>query len=502
MRSRLGSLLRRKMNISRCDGSSWPTHHMRSHRSLAASFREFASGRFDKPDYKISLIVCLNSFPVEIGPWVRRPGTAFAGATFQGKPGRVISWAFEQINPVTIEFTDGNICFRSGTRWLTNNDSQSVTSISTANPAVVTVVGISPATGKRVTFANLGTSCPLLQNRQFLWTHTASNMGTIADALTGTPIDGSTLGMGLAATATMSSIQDVATPYIGGAWSSLRMVQAETTGILLQGSIAPQALVVATPLPTVTDPVFSLTTAVFDDGPYLDPFTNGVQAVPASTTGLIQLTLQFPAYSATVAYRTGDFVTSSSINYESLIDQNINHTPASSPTQWLPVGAGAAINDGQGFLATDIGRLIRLYSEPPQWDAATSYTTAAVVTYNPTGFPGQGTYWQALTGSTGAVPGNDLVHWELVQPGAALPSIPNFTNPLGAAGPAQWTWGKIVSLLNFIPGTISGVANIGNMIQNGGLAAGFNGNTSQNFAASPASFTNINVFVGFGAPMS
>src|ERR1700680_4944337 len=186
---------------------------------LGGELSEFASGRADKPDYKISLATCLNSFPVEIGPWVRRPGTAFAGTTYGGKPGRVISWAFEQINPVTLEFTDGNVCFRAGTRWLTNNDSQSVTSISTANPAVVTVTGTAPATGKRVTFANLGVSCPLLQNRQFTWTHTGTHTGTIADALTGTTIDGSTLGVGsLAATATVSSIEDVATPYIGGTW--------------------------------------------------------------------------------------------------------------------------------------------------------------------------------------------------------------------------------------------------------------------------------------------
>ena len=467
---------------------------------LGGELSDFAAGRVDKPDYKISLSVCLNSFPVEIGPWVRRPGTAFAGTTKGGMPGRVISWAFEQINPVTLEFTDGNVCFRSGLRWLTNNDSQSVTSISTANPAVVTVTGTSPATGRRVTFANLGITCPLLQNRQFLWTHTGTHTGTIADALTGATIDGSTLGVGgLAATATVSSIEDVTTPYIGGSWSSLRMVQAETTGILLQGSIAPQALVVTTPLPALTDPVFTLSTAVFDDGPYLDPFTNGVQAVPASTSGLIQLTLQFPAYSSTKSYKVGDFVTSSSVNYESLIDQNVGNTPAGSPSDWNPVAAGAAINNGQGFLATDIGRLIRLYSEPPLWNAADSYSTTAVVTYNPTESPGQGTYWQALTTGSGNVPGNDLTHWQLVQPGAALPSIPNFTNPLAAAGPAQWTWGKIVSLLNFIPGNISGVAQIGNMVQRGGLAAGFDGNTSQNLAASPSLSASPSVGPGFNA---
>ena len=469
---------------------------------LGGELSDFAQGRWDKPDYKISLSTCLNSFPVEIGPWVRRPGTAFAGTTKGGMPGRVISWAFEQINPVTLEFTDGNVCFRAGLRGLSRNNSQGVTSISTANPAVVTVAaGI--ASGQRVSFQNLGTSCPLLQQRQFLWTRTGTLTGTITDAITGANIDGSTLGVGgLSGSATIESIQDVATPYIGGTWSSLRMVQAETTGILLQGSIAPQALVVTTPLPTMTDPVFTLSTAVFDDGPYLDPFDNGVQAVPASTTGLIQLTLQFPTYSSTTSYKVGDFVTYSSINYESIIDQNINNAPSSSPSEWTAVSGGVAINNGRGFLGTDIGRLVRLYSEPPQWLAATSYASAAVVTYNPTGLPGQGTYWQAITGGAGNVPGNDLAHWELVQPGAALPSIPNFTNPLGAAGPAQWTWGKIVSFLNFIPGGISGVAHIGNMTGNGGLAAAFDGITSKNSGASAEAQTSGTINIGNNLPLN
>ena len=422
---------------------------------LGGELSEFASGRFDKPDYKISLNVCLNSFPVEIGPWVRRPGTAFAGTTKGGMPGRVISWAFDQSSPYTLEFTDGFLRFRSGTQLAGKpNDGAPVLSISSANPAVMTT-SADPGwlSGNTILLIDLGTAIPTLQNRQVSINRLTGTTYSLFDPLTGATIDGSTLGpLSLPSTAFSFRIQELVTPYISGSWAPLRMVQAELTGILLNNSIEPQALVVASPPSTNTNAVFSLSTAVFEDGPYLDPFNNGVQAVPASTTGLIQLTLQFPVWSSSKSYKVGDFATSSSVNYESLTDQNVGNTPAGSPSDWAPVGAGAAINNGQGFLATDIGRLIRLYSEPPLWNAASCYSTTAVVTYNPTESPGQGTDWQALTTGSGNVPGNDLTHWELVQPGAALPSIPNFTNPLGAAGPAQWTWGKIVSLLNFIPG--------------------------------------------------
>jgi hypothetical protein len=486
---------------------------------LGGEISQFAQGDFTKPSYRISLNVCLNWIPVEIGPLGRRPGSAFAGATKGGKPGRVISWAFQQAAPITLEYTDGNLCFRHGTTWLTDNNAQEVVSISGANPAVVTVsAGI--ANGQRVILSGLGTTCPLLQNRQFTWVHTGSTTGTLTDALTGAAISGVGLGTPAAGT-TIASIQDVSTPYIAGAWSeaTMRMVQAETTGILLNGAIAPQAMTV-TQLPAgAIDAEFALAAATFEDGPYLDPFTNGVQAVPNGTTGIVQLTLQFPAYVATTSYATGDFVTSSSVNYESLVDQNIGNTPASSPSEWAPVDASAAINPppnqpngaGRGFLGTDIGRLVRLFSEPQLWNVTSSYALGAVVSYNPTGQPGAATYWQStIPSNSGNVPGGGEVVvsgtltnvWELVAPGAALPSIGTFTNPAGGSGPAQWTYGRIVSLLNFISGSVSGVAQVGTMTAGGGLAAAFDGSTNQNGASSAGLSTTVSVNVGNNYPLN
>ncbi len=464
---------------------------------LGGEISQFAQGRWDRPDYRVSLNVCLNAFPVEIGPWVRRPGTAFAGTTRGGNSGRVLGWSFEQVSPVTLEFTDGFLRFRSGLTWLNTNDSVGVSSISSANPAVLTLASaVGWASGNAAILGNLGTSIPLLQNRQLLLTKLTTTTFSIADALTGENINGATLGVsGLAAGATVSRIQEVTTPYIAGSWSSasLRMVQAETTGILLNGSYAPQALTVTGMPGTTVSAQFALGPATFDDGPYLDPFTNGVQASPNQTTGVIQLTLSFPAYVSTTSYGIGQIVTYSSVNYQSLTDQNVGNTPGSSPSDWVAVSASAAINapiwnptgTGQGFLQSDIGRLVRLFSEPALWAAGSTYAEGTVVAYNPTGVPGASTYWQSLVGSnTGNVPGASLTYWELVAPGAALPSIGSFTSPVAAAGPAQWTWGKITGLLSFISGSVSGVVHIGNMTFGGGIAAAFNGTLDQNAAAS------------------
>ena len=432
---------------------------------LGGEISSFSQGRFDKPDYRVSLNVCLNAFPAEIGPWVRRPGSQFASTTRGGAPGRVIKFDFEQATPYTIEFTDSFLRFRNGAALVTTNDSQIVVSVSAANPAVVqTTSATNWATGNTLIFSSPST--PLLENRQLIATKVDATHFSLADAISGLAIDGSTLGT-IAAGATVSRVQELATGYVGAEWGNLRAVQAETTDILLTSGVAPQALTVATLPSSTADAVFALNPAIFNDGPYLDPFVNGVQATPGATSGIVAITLGFAAFSATTAYAAGSFTTAGGVNYVSLKDQNVGQTPASSPTFWAPSSASAAINNGQGFLGSDIGRLVRLFSEPPLWTVTATYATGAVVTYNPTGLPGASTYWQALGGSTGKPPGSDLTSWQLVPQGAAI-----------------WTWGKITSLLNVIDRVLAGSVQIGDMISGGGLNAAFNGVFAQLAASS------------------
>src|SRR5262249_55486078 len=156
---------------------------------------------------------------------------------------------------------------------------------------------------------------PTLQNRQLKITRIDPTHFSLTDALTGATIDGSTLGA-FTGTATVSRVQEIASPYVGSAWASLRAIQAELTATLLQASFPPQ-LMTATPA-AGGDAQFGIVPITFLDGPYLDPFTNGVQAVPGAKSGNISLTLAFRPWSATLAYTVGSFVSSGGINYVSL----------------------------------------------------------------------------------------------------------------------------------------------------------------------------------------
>jgi hypothetical protein len=527
----------------------------------------FAQGRYDRPDYATCLSVCLNGHPVEQGTWTRRPGTQFAGTTRGGAAGRVIRFDFEAVAPITLEFTDGYLRFRSGTSWATTNDAQTISAISTANPAVVNTAATSGwATGNTVVFGNLGSAAPLLQNRQFTIMTVDSTHFSLTDALTGTTIDGSTLGVsGIPATATVSRIQEITTPYVGGAWGTLRAVQAESNAILLQGTLAPQILSVTTlPNPAAgTGPIFALAAAVLNDGPYLDAFTNGVQVTPSGLVGIISLTLSFQAWSATQAYQVGNIVSSGGVNYQSLVDQNVGNplsvtfsgsnsphcnatntfaagdpvvffvtggslpaaltagtvyyviatgltgsvfevsatvggsaidmatagsgtqtvalAPAGLSSAWAAVSAGVAINNGAGFQGSDVGRLVRLFSEPPVWVSTTAYSSGNVVQYNPSQIPGQQQYWIATGSTTGNIPGNDQ----------------NVSSPKWAVATnaALWTWGRITSLSNNIGGTLAGIAYIGNMTSDGGLAGAFNGTANQT-ASNGAGYGANNGYVG------
>lgn len=390
---------------------------------LGGEWSKLAQGRFDRPDYKTALNRCLNAYPTETGAWVRKPGTRFIATTRSGAPGRVIRFDFQAAAPYNMEFTDGHLRFLAGATLATTNDDQSVTDISTAEPAIVTTsLAHGWTSGDQIKFAGLGTLCPLLQNRLFSIVVLTAFTFEIFDAITGAAIQGSILGWSVPAVLpTVQRILDIATPWTG-TWSALRSVQAEDKAVLLSSTVAPQLLTV-TAQPTAPNfATFSLAPAVFQDGPYLDPPTNGAQITPSATSGIITATISFAAYDAAKSYRVGDVVVSSAINYQSLVDANINNTPASSPTQWQAITTIPGVNSGQGFVSTDVGRHIRLFSEPADWASGTTYAAGDKVTYN-------GVYWRSLVGTnSGHVPGNDTTNW-VIDPTTAI-----------------WVWGTITAV--------------------------------------------------------
>jgi hypothetical protein len=443
---------------------------------LGGEWSQTAQGAIAEPKYKTAMNACLNGYPIEPGAWIRRSGSRFCATTRGAKVGRLIAFTFQEDAPYNMEFTDNMLRFFNGPTLVPTNDAQAVTAISAANPAEVTTGTHGWSTGNTVMFNSLGVNNPLLHNRQFVITVTSSTKFTIADAITGTNIDGSTLGSFVSGNVTR--VLEIATTYGGTTWTALRIVQAEVNAVLLHPLVAPQLLSVTKEPTNINFAEFQLVPALFKDGPYLDPVTGGAQLTPSAISGSINLTLTLPAYSATTVYTIGDMVTSAGIGYRSLVDLNINNTPASSPTQWRVASPTEAVGPN-GFQPTDIGRHIRLLSEPPLWSAATNYVAGNAVTYN-------GAYYTALGATIGTLPGTDITKWAI------------------NATASVWTWGKITGLLNIIPANPAGSSNIGNMTTNGGLAAAFDGNLTKPNAqsatiisvVSPAFQSTIEGYVG------
>lgn len=346
-------------------------------------FSPFAQGRTDLPSYRFGMNVCRNGYPLQEGAWVRRSGTRHSGPTYLGGVGRVMSFDFEKTSPYVLEFTDGKLRMRAVStqtggltnplpntfRLVTTNDNQQIAGISTATPAVVQTSGAHGwATNDQVTFlfgdVTSANATPLLCNRIFTVTVVDPTHVSIADGITGAAIDGSTLGWS-AVTAPLGSMVIaralmITVPYVSSQWSTLRSVQAETQLVLLHTSYLPRALTVLA-LPTASAfSTFTFTSVALIDGPYLDPPTDGTTITPNALTGAVQLT-------------------ASSV---------------------------APINKGLGFLATDVGRLIRLRSEPADWAVGTAYIVGDAVKFN-------GAYFTCIQAGTGFKPDVYTAYWTI-----------------------------------------------------------------------------------------
>ncbi len=425
-------------------------------------------GRMDRPDYRQAMARCYNGLPIETEGWTRRPGTLQGGLTRGGAAGRVIPFVFKESAPYNMEFTDGYLRFWNGLSRVTANDDKAISSISGASPAVIaTTLSHGWSTGDQVFFKSLGTPDGYLLGRLFTMTSTGAASMTLVDAVTGVALNGSVLQT--FTSGTLARVKDIATSYTASAWQGLRVVQTERKAILLSAS-SPQVLSQVTDPGGNTFATFSLAGAGFKDGPYLDP-PPGAIVTPSAKVGNILLTFAFTAYDATVSYSIGDYASNAGHNYKSLQNTNLNNTPAVSPTYWQEVTGGDPVGS-TGFTAADIGRHIRLLSEPLLWVAGTTYAAKDVVAYSSTGVAN--TYWVSLVGSnTGNIPGQDATKWAVVA-GTAY---------------ALWSWGRVtaVSGSGIISGALAGSTNIGGMTTGGGLAGAFDGTNAKAASASAES---------------
>lgn len=336
----------------------------------------YAQGNHTDKEYTRGLNLCFNAFPIETGAGTRRPGTRWMAYTLNGAYAWLIKFAFAENAPYTMEFTDSNLRFFSAGTLVMTNDPQAATT-DASNPVVVTTAGNHGwSTGDQVQFLFSTNQDPsvaaVVLYRQFSITVTGSTTFTLTDPLTGNGVDGSTFT--LPPNTSVGRILDLTTVYTITQLSSLRSVQAEIlVGNVLEGQVfilcpgVKPYVVANTALETSSAfAQFAINPAAFRDGPYLDPVT-GASVTPSGLTGTVTLT-----------------------------------------------GAPAST-----FASTDVGRLIRIFSEPLAWASGTAYTTGNIVKYT------DGNYYTALANSTGKAPPTNPTLWAI--------------NPTGAA----WAWGTI-----------------------------------------------------------
>lgn len=345
---------------------------------LGGEFAPSMQGRADLPKYKTGLALCRNSMPLETGAWQRRPGTRFAAFTRGGVFGRIIDFDFTQSQPFTMELTDSHIRFFNGYQLVHTDDAEVIQDISTATPAVVTTLGASAfSNGDSIDIVVSSPSAPANGSqfalRQFLLQSVSGDTFALYDPNTGGAIDGSTLDY-VSGTPTMAKrILDLASPFRSGMLQAVRAITAinvvnENVLILLHNLVTPQVISAPGMIGGAFNQTecsdvqtFGISTAAFQDGPYLDPPKIGTTITPSDV----------------------------------------------GPGTGITLTASAAT-----FAATDIGRFIRLFSQPANWSVGTTYGEGELVTY-------QDAYYTALVANTGNVPGTDVVNWGVATNAAA-----------------------------------------------------------------------------------
>lgn len=368
----------------------------------------YAQGRFDLPTYKKSLNVSLNGLPIETEGWTRRPGSLFAGTSLAGAASRAIAFDFAEASPYSCVFSAngsaGSLTFRQGSAFVTTNDDQVISSISAASPAVIQTAGAHGWSNGDTTFGHgFGQGVPVLQNRQFKITVVDSTHFSLADAITGAPINGAALG-GAFVGGSVSRLRVISSPYINVAdLPNIRLVQTEGSPsvnnnlpfayIYCAGYAIYKLSVTASPTSTAFA-TFTLAACVNGvdilDGPYLPPNTallaESAVLQPSATTGTIALT---------------------------------------------PNVSGV-------FTAGNVGQLIRLFSQPAQGVEGQGYVVGDLITAFPpncvSGFsppwPLLGTYWACIQNTT-------LTNGPQYSPTTWM---------IAPAPAAYWTWGIITAV--------------------------------------------------------
>lgn len=342
-----------------------------------------AQGRLDKPQYKTALNVCLNGMPVAEGAFVRRAGTQFIQPTYQRGVARLLPYrdigGTSYLIALTTSGGTGYAHYFIGTAPVFDGNTWTVNTSSSAS-GILTLV-TSSGTGWSVGDQFKFTTSSLTSSEAAAYANRVLTVKTIA----GTTITAwddmgvaftFNTGANVLTNATIKRLVRNTHNFTSSSnFNAIRAIQAQTpTGtalFIVERNTAPQVI--------TSTATLAISTAAFKDGPYLDP-QGGVLS---------------PEQGSVNAY-TG----------------SITFTPVTT-----------------AFVAADVGRHIRLYSEPAAWASGTTYTNGDFVTYN--------NQWWKFTYSSnlaGVVPGTAYFS-------SGIPVYP--WSPAPIAG--RWAWGTITA---------------------------------------------------------
>lgn len=255
-------------------------------------------GRVDSDRYKSSLKTCLNYIPTVQGDLIRRPGTAFVFPTKDNGVVRLLSFEFSTTQAYMIEFGNGYFRFFKDYGIITNTP-VNISNVTQANPAVVTANAHGFSNGDRVTINGV-LGMTQLDNREFVVAGATANTFELS-GVDSSGYDAYTSG------GTAAEIYEIVSPYGTADLFQIKYTQSADVLYLTHPDYPPKKL------QRFAHNNWTITDIDLLDGPYFALNKTTTTLTPSATTGTITVT----------------------------------------------ASAVAGINDGQGFLATDVGRLIR-----------------------------------------------------------------------------------------------------------------------------------------------
>ena len=369
------------------------TYHQ--HSFLGGSWAPQAQGRIDDRDYHTALQDCINFIPMEEGSLTRRSGSKFMGPTYLRRVAKLHNFTSTGNVSYTCEFTSNTAAGEGHLQIWTDDapvwtDPFRTVSTSSSSGGVLSIV----------TTASHGWSVGDHIFMVFPTTMDEAKVGPYVNRVFNVHAQDGTTGLTLyddkdavlpydsasndLTNAKLYRIKRFTTSYTDASLvSAIRMVQAQNYGIVLSSQAAPYTLTNTTDqVDTTTAGVFTFAATSFVDGPYLDQ--QGTFQTPE--TGVL----------------TGGFS-----------GAGLTFTPATTT-----------------FVASDVGRHIRMFSEPAAYVAATTYTAGDFVTDL------AGGWWEFIYTSnlSGVYPGTSTTISDIaVYPWAPAP----------AAG--WWGWGTITA---------------------------------------------------------